>query len=76
MQKAFKEVEVQAERELIELLPDDLKEDFGDDKANYFRNNIERYINTGLVKQNNGIYNLTGKGMFVSDEIMANLMFI
>jgi 5'-deoxynucleotidase len=28
MQKAFKEVEVQAERELIELLPDDLKEDF------------------------------------------------
>lgn len=28
MQKAFKEVEVQAERELIELLPDDLREDF------------------------------------------------
>jgi len=28
MQKAFKEVEVQAERELIDLLPDDLKEDF------------------------------------------------
>ncbi|TQV84382.1 5'-deoxynucleotidase [Aliikangiella coralliicola] len=28
MQKAFKDVEIQAERELIGLLPDDLKEDF------------------------------------------------
>ena len=28
MQKAFKEVEIQAERELVELLPDDLREDF------------------------------------------------
>jgi oxygen-independent coproporphyrinogen-3 oxidase len=55
---------------------DDLKEDFGDDKANYFRFNIDKYIRTGLVKQHNGIYYLTEKGMFVSDEIMANLMFI
>jgi oxygen-independent coproporphyrinogen-3 oxidase len=55
---------------------DDLKEDFGDDKVCYFRNNIQRYINTGLVKQNSGTYKLTEKGMFVSDEIMANLMFI
>lgn len=28
MQKAFKEVEVQAERELVDLLPEDLREDF------------------------------------------------
>lgn len=55
---------------------DDLKEDFGDDKANYFRFNIDKYIRTGLVKQHSGIYYLTEKGMFVSDEIMANLMFI
>jgi oxygen-independent coproporphyrinogen-3 oxidase len=54
----------------------DLKKDFGPEKVTYFRNNIERYINTGMVKQNDEIYNLTEKGMFVSDEIMANLMFI
>ncbi len=54
----------------------DLKKDFGIEKATYFRNNTERYIKTGLVKQHNGIYYLTESGMFVSDEIMTNLMFI
>jgi len=53
-----------------------LKESFGIEKATYFQNNIERYIITGLIKQHNGIYYLTESGMFVSDEIMANLMFI
>ncbi len=54
----------------------ELEERFGTEKSNYFSINIHRYINTGLVKLNNGIYNLTEKGMFVSDEIMSNLMFI
>lgn len=55
---------------------DDLKTGFGVEKANLFQQNIEKYIATGLVKQQSGIYTLTEKGMFVSDEIMANLMFI
>ena len=54
----------------------ELEEFFGTEKSNYFRINIEKYVNSGLVKLNNGIYNLTEKGMFVSDEIMSNLMFI
>lgn len=54
----------------------ELEEFFGTEKSNYFRFNIEKYISTDLVKLNNGIYNLTEKGMFVSDEIMTNLMFI
>lgn len=49
---------------------------FGSEKSTYFRKNIDKYINPDLVKLDNGIYNLTEKGMFVSDEIMANLMFI
>ncbi len=49
---------------------------FGSEKSTYFRKNIDKYIITYLVKLDNGIYNLTEKGMFVSDEIMANLMFI
>ncbi|HRX10770.1 MAG TPA: radical SAM family heme chaperone HemW [Draconibacterium sp.] len=54
----------------------ELEERFGPEKSSYFKINIDKYLNTGLVKLNNGIYNLTEKGMFVSDEIMANLMFI
>jgi oxygen-independent coproporphyrinogen-3 oxidase len=54
----------------------ELEELFGAEKSNYFKINIDKYLNTGLVKLNKGIYNLTEKGMFVSDEIMSNLMFI
>jgi oxygen-independent coproporphyrinogen-3 oxidase len=54
----------------------ELEEFFGTEKSKYFRININKYVNSGMVKLNNGIYNLTEKGMFVSDEIMANLMFI
>lgn len=55
---------------------EELKEKFGNDKAIYFCDNVDRYISTGLVTQHKGIYNLTEKGMFVSDDIMVNLMFI
>ena len=54
----------------------EVEEVFGTEKSKYFRNNIDKYVNTGMVKLNKGIYNLTEKGMFVSDEIMSNLMFI
>ena len=54
----------------------ELEEFFGTEKSKYFRINIDKYVNSGLVKLDNGIYNLTEKGMFVSDEIMTNLMFI
>ncbi|MDO8953204.1 MAG: radical SAM family heme chaperone HemW [Draconibacterium sp.] len=55
---------------------DDIKTGFGTEKAFYFQQNIEKHIASDLVKQQSGIYTLTEKGMFVSDEIMANLMFI
>ncbi len=54
----------------------ELEQLFGSEKSTYFSKNIHKYINSGLVKLENGIYKLTEKGMFVSDEIMANLMFI
>jgi oxygen-independent coproporphyrinogen-3 oxidase len=55
---------------------DNIKDSFGAVKAIYFQQNIEKYIAQGLVKQQSGIYTLTENGMFVSDDIMANLMFI
>ncbi len=54
----------------------EITNEFGLEKTTYFQQNIEKYISTGLVNQNAGIYTLTEKGIFVSDEIMANLMFI
>jgi oxygen-independent coproporphyrinogen III oxidase len=55
---------------------DELKTRFGTEKATWFLKSIEKYGATGLVKQQNNIYTLTEKGLFVSDDIMANLMFI
>lgn len=54
----------------------DLESSFGSAKATWFQQNIGKYVTPGLVKQQDGIYTLTENGMFVSDEIMANLMFI
>ena len=54
----------------------DLQQRFGSEKRNYFQNIIEKYIKSGLATQENEIYRLTKKGLFISDEIMANLMFI
>lgn len=54
----------------------EIKTGFGTEKVIYFQQNIEKYITSDLVKLQSGIYTLTEKGMFVSDEIMTNLMFI
>lgn len=55
---------------------DNIKTGFGVEKEKYFHQNIEKYITLGLVKQQGSIYTFTETGMFISDEIMANLMFI
>lgn len=49
---------------------------FGEQKASYFRQNIAKYIQLGMVSQQEGIFTLTKKGMFVSDEITASLIII
>jgi oxygen-independent coproporphyrinogen III oxidase len=55
---------------------DFIQDNFGEEKANYFRRNIKKYQSSNLVIQENGVYTLSEKGLFVSDEIMANLMII
>ncbi len=54
----------------------ELKKEHGKEKVSYFLKNIEKYLKSSLVVQENGVYKLTGKGLFVSDEIMSNLMYI
>ena len=55
---------------------DFIQDNFGEEKSNYFKRNIKKYQSSNLVIQENGVYTLSGKGLFVSDEIMANLMII
>ena len=49
---------------------------FGSEKAAYFQQNMEKYLDRKLAVKTGDIYTLTQQGWFVSDEITANLMFI
>ena len=40
----------------------EIKNSFGDKKAHYFLNIIDKYINNGMVNQNNDIYKINRKG--------------
>lgn len=55
---------------------DVIQKNFGDEKANNFIKNIQKYINAKLVIEKNKQFTLTEKGLFISDEIMAELMII
>lgn len=54
----------------------ELENRFGKEKSDYFLKNIEKYLHSGWAVCENGTCKLTRKGLFVSDEIMADLMFI
>uniref|UniRef100_UPI00356B1321 radical SAM family heme chaperone HemW n=1 Tax=Draconibacterium sp. TaxID=1965318 RepID=UPI00356B1321 len=54
----------------------ELEQRFGREKASYFSRQLAKYNDTGVLKVNNQIITLTRKGLFVSDEIMAELIII
>lgn len=49
---------------------------FGKEKAVLFRKEIDKYLQKNILKMENESVVLTRKGLFVSDDIMANLMII
>ena len=53
-----------------------IEKEFGTEKATYFLKNIEKYEKSGFATQQNKIFTLSHDGLFISDEIMANLMII
>ena len=55
---------------------DFIQNNFGDEKVAYFLKNINKYKDSDLVIQNNNVFTLSKKGLFISDEIMADLMII
>jgi len=53
-----------------------IREHFGEEKANLFRKDIEKYVKNNLLVEQNGSLKITRKGLFISDDIMANLMIV
>lgn len=53
-----------------------LKNLFGTKKLNYCLKNIEKYIAQGFVVKENNILRLTKDGIFISDGIMSDLMWV
>jgi len=55
---------------------DFIQSNFGEKKVAHFLKNIAKYKSSDLVIQDNNVFTLTKNGLFVSDEIMTNLMII
>lgn len=54
----------------------DLKKRFGDQMLNYCMKNVQKHINLGTVINDNNTLKLTRDGIFVSDGVMSDLMYI
>lgn len=54
----------------------ELRQRFGHEKAAYFSRQLDKYKNTGDINIKSETITLSRKGLFVSDEIMADLMII
>ncbi|RIJ48653.1 radical SAM family heme chaperone HemW [Maribellus luteus] len=53
-----------------------INELFGEEMKSYFLTQLAKYADAGLVNQENDRITLPRKGLFVSDEIMTDLMII
>ena len=53
-----------------------LQEKFRKEKIDYFAQNAQKYILSGHISESATHYFLSRNGYFISDEIMANLMFV
>lgn len=53
-----------------------LKERFGEKYRTYFERNIQKHIESGSVRKDKEAYKLTRNGIFISDTVMSDLMYI
>ncbi|WP_165024751.1 radical SAM family heme chaperone HemW [Dysgonomonas sp. ZJ279] len=54
----------------------EVKNRFGDKMLTYCLNNVQRYVDQDFVKNENSILKLTREGIFISDGITSDLMYI
>jgi len=55
---------------------DEIESNYGEEKVSYFLSNVQKYLISKQVIQKDDVFTLSKKGMFVSDEIMTDLMII
>ena len=55
---------------------DVLRSDFGEKYLIFFKKGIQSYLTSGHVLFNNGNYHLTTDGLFISDMIMEDLLYV
>ena len=58
------------------ISPEYAKQNFGEQKVNLLEQRIQKYIQAGKVKFEDGNYILSREGLFISDNIMADLIII
>ena len=54
----------------------ELEKLFGTDMLNYCSRNIQKHIDSSDVIETNSVYKLSRSGIFVSDSIMSDLMYV
>lgn len=54
----------------------ELEKQFGQKMKRYCIENVQKYINQGFVSNENNILKLTRQGIFISDGIMSDLMWV
>ncbi|MDR2950971.1 MAG: radical SAM family heme chaperone HemW [Prevotella sp.] len=54
----------------------ELEDQFGTGMKDYCIKNVQKYINQGFVHQENNVLKLTRTGIFISDGIMSDLMWV
>lgn len=55
---------------------DKLEKDFGKEMLQYCMKNVKKYINNGDVTNDNNRLKVTRKGIFISDAIMSDMMYV
>lgn len=53
-----------------------IREKFGESLSEYFLKNADRYIDSGDIESRDGKYIINEKGIFISDGIMSDLMWV
>ena len=73
---AYNDYIVTSLRTIRGISPEKIKAEFGTEKETYCLTQSRKYLNNNLLESDGKILRLTRKGMFVSDGIMADLLWV
>ena len=73
---AYNDYIVTSLRTMWGISPEKIKAEFGTEKEKYCMTQARKYLNDNLLESDEQIVRLTRKGMFVSDGIMSDLLWV